>query len=208
MTKGLSDNDIPNHRQDFGYNELQRCVESLHPFDKFPENFSSPTENQFMKFVSYFRGPILYVMEIAVILAAGLRDWIDFGVIVSYDLPANILFHLIEAAASVDWYLVLECRSRLVPGEVSISLLPSASFSLIPLDRQAGDIVAQLKAGIAMKAIVVRNGKEQEIEARDLVPGDIVSSPLVNVLWTYCMYFLRRSFWKKAILFPRTQKYV
>lgn len=24
-------------------------------------------------------GPILYVMEIAVIIAAGLRDWIDFG---------------------------------------------------------------------------------------------------------------------------------
>lgn len=27
-------------------------------------------------------GSILYVMEIAVILALGLRDWIDFGVIV------------------------------------------------------------------------------------------------------------------------------
>lgn len=35
-----------------------------------------------LKFISYFRGPILYVMELAVILAAGLRDWIDFGVIV------------------------------------------------------------------------------------------------------------------------------
>lgn len=43
----------------------------------------SPTENQFIKFISYFRGPILYVMEIAVILAAGLRDWIDFGVIIA-----------------------------------------------------------------------------------------------------------------------------
>lgn len=45
-------------------------------------NVSSPTENQFLKFVSYFRGPILYVMEIAVVLAAGLQDWIDFGVII------------------------------------------------------------------------------------------------------------------------------
>jgi H+-transporting ATPase len=42
-------------------------------------------------------------------------------------------------------------------------------------DRQAGDIVAELRAGIAMKALVIRNGKEQEIEARDIVPGDIVS---------------------------------
>lgn len=39
---------------------------------------ASPSENQFLKFVSYFRGPILYVMEIAVVLSAGLQDWIDF----------------------------------------------------------------------------------------------------------------------------------
>lgn len=32
----------------------------------------------------------------------------------------------------------------------------------------------QLKAGIAMKATVVRNGKESRIEARELVAGDIV----------------------------------
>jgi hypothetical protein len=48
----------------------------------FPSLTRSPTENQFLKFISYFRGPILYVMEIAVVLAAGLRDWIDFGVII------------------------------------------------------------------------------------------------------------------------------
>lgn len=46
-------------------------------------NEYSPTENQFLKFISYFRGPILYVMEIAVVLAAGLQDWIDFGVIIA-----------------------------------------------------------------------------------------------------------------------------
>lgn len=42
-------------------------------------------------------------------------------------------------------------------------------------EKQAGDIVAKLKAGIAMKSTVIRNGHEQEIEARELVPGDIVS---------------------------------
>lgn len=75
-------------------------------------------------------------MEIAVILSAGLQDWIDFGVII------GILF----LNAGVGWYQ----------------------------EKQAGDIVAKLKAGIAMKAFVVRDGKEQEIEARELVPGDIV----------------------------------
>jgi H+-transporting ATPase len=31
--------------------------------------------------MGYFTGPILYVMELAALLAAGLQDWIDFGVI-------------------------------------------------------------------------------------------------------------------------------
>ncbi|KAJ7213309.1 plasma-membrane proton-e [Mycena haematopus] len=119
MTQGLADNDVETRRKQFGYNELQ-----------------SPKENQFLKFVSYFRGPILYTMEIAVILSAGLQDWIDFGVII------GILF----LNAGVGWYQ----------------------------EKQAGDIVAELKAGIAMKAFVVRGGREMEIEARELCPGDIV----------------------------------
>ncbi|KZT67562.1 plasma-membrane proton-e [Daedalea quercina L-15889] len=111
--------EIERRRTIAGYNELE-----------------SPDENQILKFISYFRGPILYVMELAVCLSAGLRDWIDFGVII------GILF----LNALVGWYQ----------------------------EKQAGDIVAQLKAGIAMRATVVRDGREQEVEARDLVPGDIL----------------------------------
>jgi len=118
-SKGLASSEIEDRRKKVGYNELE-----------------SPTENQFLKFISYFRGPILYVMEIAVVLAAGLQDWIDFGVIIA----------ILLMNAIVGWYQ----------------------------EKQAGDIVAQLKAGIALKTHVVRDGKEQEIEARDLVPGDIV----------------------------------
>lgn len=47
---------------------------------------------------------------------------------------------------------------------------------------QAGDIVEKLQAGIALKAMVVRDGKETEIEARDCVPGDIVGRLLINVV--------------------------
>ncbi|KAJ7935899.1 plasma-membrane proton-e [Mycena leptocephala] len=119
MTQGLADSDVDTRRKQFGFNELQ-----------------SPKENQFLKFISYFRGPILYTMEIAVILSAGLQDWIDFGVII------GILF----LNAGVGWYQ----------------------------EKQAGDIVAELKAGIALKAFVVRGGQEKEIEARDLCPGDIL----------------------------------
>lgn len=44
---------------------------------------------------------------------------------------------------------------------------------------QAGDIVEKLKAGIALKAIVLRDGKEVEIEAKDCVPGDIVGDACI-----------------------------
>lgn len=77
-------------------------------------------------------------MEIAALLAVGLGDWIDFGVIL------GILF----LNAFVGYYQ----------------------------EKQAADVVASLKGDIAMKATVVRDGQEQTILARELVPGDIVCS--------------------------------
>jgi H+-transporting ATPase len=78
-------------------------------------------------------------MELAVLLAAGLQDWIDFGVIIG----------ILMLNAIVGWYQ----------------------------EKQAADVVASLKGDIAMKADVIRDGHQQEIKARELVPGDIVSPP-------------------------------
>lgn len=78
-------------------------------------------------------------MELAVLLAAGLRDWIDFGVIIG----------ILLLNAVVGWYQ----------------------------EKQAADVVASLKGDIAMKARVVRDRTEQDIRARELVPGDIVIMP-------------------------------
>ena len=75
-------------------------------------------------------------MEVAVLLSAGLREWIDFGVIIA----------ILLLNATVGWYQ----------------------------EKQAADVVASLKGDIAMRAVVVRGGKEEDIKARELVPGDIV----------------------------------
>ena len=83
-------------------------------------------------------------MELAVLLAAGLRDWIDLGVIIG----------ILMLNAVVGWYQ----------------------------EKQAADVVASLKGDIAMKAIVIRDGQEQEILARELVTGDIVCAWLVMFL--------------------------
>ncbi|KAK9900179.1 plasma-membrane proton-e [Cystobasidium minutum MCA 4210] len=119
IQQGLTDAQVEERRKIMGWNELE-----------------SSKENLFLKFFTFFQGPILYTMELAVILAAGLRDWIDFGVIIA----------ILLLNAFVGWYQ----------------------------EKQAGDVVAKLKADIALKAHVVRNGQEKEIPARDVVPGDIV----------------------------------
>lgn len=75
-------------------------------------------------------------MELAVLLAAGLNDWIDFGVIIG----------ILCLNATVGWYQ----------------------------EKQAADVVASLKGDIALRTTVVRDGQEQEVLARDLVPGDVV----------------------------------
>ncbi|KAK4985066.1 hypothetical protein LTR66_008286 [Elasticomyces elasticus] len=119
IKQGISNADVENRRKRFGWNEI-----------------TTEKENLFIKFLLFFTGPILYVMEIAVLLAAGLRDWVDFGVIIG----------ILVLNAAVGWYQ----------------------------EKQAADVVASLKGDIAMKAWCVRQNQEQEIKARELVPGDIV----------------------------------
>ncbi|KAJ9217626.1 hypothetical protein DTO166G4_808 [Paecilomyces variotii] len=119
IRQGIPSSAVEPRRKKSGWNEL-----------------ATEKENPILQFIGYFRGPILYVMELAVCLAAGLRDWIDFGVIIG----------ILCLNAVVGWYQ----------------------------EKQAADVVASLKGDIAMKAWVVRDGHEEEIRARELVPGDIV----------------------------------
>lgn len=79
-------------------------------------------------------------MELAAVLALGLRDWVDFGVIIA----------ILLLNAGVGWYQ----------------------------EKQAADVVASLRGDIALRATVVREGAEQDIKAREIVPGDIVSVSL------------------------------
>ncbi|KAI1360718.1 plasma-membrane proton-e [Xylaria arbuscula] len=64
IQKGLTTHEVEERRKRFGWNELD-----------------AEKENILTKIVSYFQGPILWVMELAALLALGLKDWIDFGVI-------------------------------------------------------------------------------------------------------------------------------
>ncbi|KKK26517.1 h(+)-transporting atpase plasma membrane type [Aspergillus rambellii] len=101
-----------------------------------PNRMKEAKENMCLKFLSYFVGPVQFVMEAAAILAAGLKDWVDFGVICAL-------------------------------------LLLNASVGFIQ-EYQAGSIVDELKKTLALKATVLRNGTLIEIDATEVVPGDIL----------------------------------
>ncbi|KAK9457166.1 hypothetical protein V1511DRAFT_152239 [Dipodascopsis uninucleata] len=61
---GLSSDEVTARRKKYGLNQMKE-----------------EKENLVLKFVMYFIGPIQFVMEAAAVLAAGLEDWVDFGVI-------------------------------------------------------------------------------------------------------------------------------
>jgi H+-transporting ATPase len=61
---GLTDEEVAKRRKRYGPNQM-----------------AEEKENLVMKFLMFFVGPIQFVMEAAAILAAGLEDWVDFGVI-------------------------------------------------------------------------------------------------------------------------------
>ncbi|SCU92827.1 LAME_0F01662g1_1 [Lachancea meyersii CBS 8951] len=61
---GLTSDEVTKRRKRYGLNQMAEENESL-----------------IVKFLGFFIGPIQFVMEAAAILAAGLEDWVDFGVI-------------------------------------------------------------------------------------------------------------------------------
>lgn len=61
---GLSHDEVIRRRKKYGLNQM-----------------AEEKENLVLKFIMFFVGPIQFVMEAAAVLAAGLEDWVDFGVI-------------------------------------------------------------------------------------------------------------------------------
>ncbi|KAL7271424.1 plasma membrane H+-ATPase [Rhizina undulata] len=116
---GLTSAEVEQRRKRYGLNQMRE-----------------EKENLILKFLMYFVGPIQTVMEAAAVLAAGLQDWVDFGVICAL-------------------------------------LLLNACVGFVQ-EYQAGSIVDELKKTLALKAVVLRDGRLFEVEAPQVVPGDIL----------------------------------
>jgi H+-transporting ATPase len=124
---GLSQEEAEHRLGQYGYNEL-------------PEKKTNPL----LKFMSYFWGPIPWMIEVAVILSALVRHWPDFFI---------ILVLLVANAAIGFWE-----------------------------EYQAGNAIAALKANLAIRARVRRDGKWMTVTARELVPGDVIRVRLGDIV--------------------------
>ena len=109
-----------------------------------PNEIEEKKANPFLKFLSYFWGPIPWMIEVAVILSGVVRHWPDFSI---------ILLLLVANAAVGFWE-----------------------------EREAGNAIAALKAKLAIKARVKRDGKWITPAARELVPGDVIRMCLGDIV--------------------------
>jgi H+-transporting ATPase len=109
-----------------------------------PNEIEEKKINPVLKFLTYFWGPIPWMIEAAVILSVIDRHWSDF----------MIIFILLLANAVVGFWE----------------------------EYQAGNAIAALKANLAIKARVKRDGKWVTQAARDLVPGDVIRVRLGDIV--------------------------
>jgi H+-transporting ATPase len=109
-----------------------------------PNEIEEKNTNEFLKFLTYFWGPIPWMIEAAVILSAVARHWPDFCI---------ILVLLVSNAVVGFWE-----------------------------EHQAGNAIAALKAKLAIKATVKRDGKWINPAARELVPGDVIRVRLGDIV--------------------------
>jgi H+-transporting ATPase len=109
-----------------------------------PNEIAEKTNNEFLKFLTYFWGPIPWMIEAAVILSGIVRHWLDFFII-----------------------LLLLCSNAVVG---------------FWEEHQAGNAIAALKAKLAVKAKVKRDGKWTAPKASELVPGDVIRLRLGDIV--------------------------
>jgi H+-transporting ATPase len=109
-----------------------------------PNELAEKRVSPILKLLSFFWGPIPWMIEVAAILSIVAQHWADFAI---------ILVMLLLNAAVGFWQ-----------------------------EFKADNAIATLKQSLALKARVLRDGRWQDLPARELVPGDIVLIELGNIV--------------------------
>jgi len=109
-----------------------------------PNEIEEKKENPLLKLLTYFWGPIPWMIEAAVILSGVLRHWPDFFIILLL-LVANAMVGFWE-------------------------------------EHQAGKAIDALKAQLAVKCRVRRDGTWVTPPSRELVPGDVIRMRMGDIV--------------------------
>jgi len=125
--KGLSVSEVRKRLQEYGYNEI-----------------AEKKVNPLLKLLSYFWGPIPWMIEAAAVLSGAVRHWADFTIIL-----ALLVFNAVVGF----WQ-----------------------------EYQAGNAVEALKKKLALTTRALRDGQWQEIDAKELVPGDVIRVRLGDII--------------------------
>jgi len=125
--KGLSQKEVQDRLQVYGYNEL-----------------NEKEEGWVHRLFRRFWGPIPWMIEVSAILSALVHRWEDFTIIVV----------LLLVNAIVDFYQ----------------------------ESKALNAIAVLKKKLARKALVLRDGHFKEIDAKEIVPDDIIKVKIGDIV--------------------------
>ena len=117
--QGLTSTEAASRLRRYGYNQIE-----------------ARRTGPLKKFLGFFWGPIPWMIEVAAILSAIVRDWADFALITA----------LLLLNALVGFWQ----------------------------EHKADNAIELLKQKLALTTLVLRDGSWQELEARELVPGDII----------------------------------
>jgi H+-transporting ATPase len=109
-----------------------------------PNEIAEKKVNALLKLLTYFWGPIPWMIEVAVVLSGVLGHWADFAIILV----------LLVANSGIGFWE----------------------------ERQAGQAIAALKAELAIKARVRRDGRWVTPPSRELVPGDVIRLRLGDIV--------------------------
>ena len=127
MKNGLSSEEAKARLEKYGPNSLEEKKESL-----------------LKKLLSFFWGPIPWMIEVAALLSGILQRWPDFIVILAM-------------------------------------LIINAALGFFQ-EYKAGNAIEALKKRLALNARTLRDGKWSDILSKGLVPGDIISIKLGNII--------------------------
>jgi H+-transporting ATPase len=126
-------------RQGLSEGEAQRRLEQYGP-----NTIAEEKRNPLLKFLSFFWGPIPWMIEVAAVLSAIVQHWVDLTIIAVL---------LVFNAAVGFWQ-----------------------------EYQAANAVEALKKQLALRARVKRGGQWKEVDAQNLVPGDLVRLRLGDII--------------------------